>query len=54
MVEEMASNDYLYNLIESHMRTLCNKSGGSGIVMFYDKEKKKIQSWCKFTLIHFN
>ena len=47
MVEKMMSTHYQYDFVQKHLQNLCETSGDSGVLIYYDKKNKQLKYWCK-------
>ena len=47
MVEKMISTQYQYDFVQKHLQNLCETSGDSGVLIYYDKKNKQLKYWCK-------
>ena len=45
MVEQMVNPQYEF--MEQYFASLCEGSGGSGLLIFHEKETGHVKSWCK-------
>ena len=36
-----------YEFVEQYFASLCEGSGGSGLLIFHEKETGHVKSWCK-------